>query len=75
MVVMRKFLLSTIGLAALVVTPALSADMPVKYKAPPPAASWTGFYAGADLGLRATTSQWSLSSFGTQLVTPAGLSR
>jgi outer membrane immunogenic protein len=72
MAVMKKFLLSTIGLAALVVTPALSADMPVKYNAPPPAASWTGFYAGADLGLRATSSQWSLSSFGTQVVTPAG---
>jgi outer membrane immunogenic protein len=51
---MRKLLLATTALAALVVTPALAADMaaPV-YKAPPPPApifSWTGFYIGLNGG-------------------------
>src|SRR5437660_3079039 len=58
------------------ISPAIAAEpgMPV-LKALPPAtavASWTGFYAGADIGLRATSSQWSLSSLGQQVVTPAG---
>lgn len=51
---MRKLLVATVALAALVGTPALAADMaaPV-YKAPPPPApifSWTGFYIGGELG-------------------------
>ena len=51
---MRKLLVATAVLAALVGTPAFAADMaaPV-YKAPPPAApmfSWTGFYIGLNGG-------------------------
>jgi outer membrane immunogenic protein len=51
---MRKLLLATTALAALVGTPAFAADMgaPV-YKAPPPPApifSWTGFYVGLNGG-------------------------
>jgi outer membrane immunogenic protein len=51
---MRKLLIATTALAALVGTPALAADMaaPV-YKAPPPLApvySWTGFYIGGNVG-------------------------
>ena len=51
---MRKLLVATAALAALVGTPAFAADMaaPV-YKAPPPAApmfSWTGFYIGLNGG-------------------------
>ena len=51
---MRKLLVATAALAALVGAPAFAADMaaPV-YKAPPPAApmfSWTGFYGGLNGG-------------------------
>jgi outer membrane immunogenic protein len=51
---MRKLLLVSAALAALVGSPALAADMaaPV-YKAPPapaPVWSWTGFYLGVNLG-------------------------
>ena len=57
---MRKLLLATTALAALVVTPALAADMaaPV-YKAPPPPApvwSWTGFYIGVNAGWKGINS-------------------
>lgn len=51
---MKKILIAGAALAALMGTPALAADMPVKapvYKAPPPAVySWTGFYLGVDGG-------------------------
>ncbi|MGB6966673.1 MAG: hypothetical protein WBD90_19720, partial [Xanthobacteraceae bacterium] len=52
--VIRKLLVATAVLAALVGTPAFAADMaaPV-YKAPPPAAPmfrWTGFYIGLNGG-------------------------
>jgi outer membrane immunogenic protein len=57
--VMRKFLLGTAALIALV-SPAISADMraPV-YKAPPPVWSWTGCYAGGHAGgLWAKAEEW-----------------
>jgi outer membrane immunogenic protein len=49
---MKKLLIISAALLALIGTPALSADMALK--APPPAPapvySWTGFYIGADIG-------------------------
>ena len=48
-VVMKGKLLGIAAIAALIGTPALAADMPVK--APPaPASSWTGFYVGGEAG-------------------------
>jgi outer membrane immunogenic protein len=51
---MRKILFSTVALAALA-GQAFAADLPSRkeapvYVAPPPIFSWTGFYAGADIG-------------------------
>jgi outer membrane immunogenic protein len=67
---MRKLLVATAALAALVGTPALAADMaaPV-YKAPPPPApifSWTGFYVGGNAG-----AEWTRSNF-TSFLDPTG---
>jgi outer membrane immunogenic protein len=47
---MKKFLLGSVGLAAMIAGPAMAADMPLK--APPPVAifSWTGCYIGAHVG-------------------------
>jgi outer membrane immunogenic protein len=47
---MKKFLLGSVGLAAMIAGPAVAADMPLK--APPPVAifSWTGCYVGAYVG-------------------------
>ena len=47
---MKKFLLGSVGLAAMIAGPAMAADMPLK--APPPVAifSWTGCYVGAHVG-------------------------
>jgi outer membrane immunogenic protein len=58
--VMRKLLVVSAALAALVGSPALAADMaaPV-YKAPPPPApvwSWTGFYIGVNAGWKGINS-------------------
>ena len=51
---MRKFLFASSAIAALMIAaPASAADMPVKYRPPPPPVpvfSWTGFYVGAHLG-------------------------
>jgi len=51
---MKKQLLSSVALAALMVTAALAADLPRKapaYVPPaPPPFSWTGFYVGASAG-------------------------
>src|SRR5262245_30294826 len=48
---MRKFLLGTVGLAAMLASPAMAADMRV---APPPPPvvyyDWTGAYIGANIG-------------------------
>jgi outer membrane immunogenic protein len=50
---MKKFLLATVGLAALgMAAPASAADLPVKAPPPPPVPifSWTGFYIGGNGG-------------------------
>jgi outer membrane immunogenic protein len=51
--IMKKLLIAGAALAALIVTPALAADMAVKAPPAPVAAtvfSWTGFYIGAEAG-------------------------
>jgi outer membrane immunogenic protein len=46
-----SMLLASAAVAALSLSAAKAADMPVKYRAPPPPVwSWTGFYVGAHLG-------------------------
>jgi outer membrane immunogenic protein len=47
---MKKFLLGSVALAAMIAGPAMAADMPLK--APPPVAiyTWTGCYVGAHVG-------------------------
>jgi outer membrane immunogenic protein len=51
---MKKLLLGSVALAALIAGPAMAADLPVKapvYKAPPSVVySWTGCYVGAHVG-------------------------
>jgi outer membrane immunogenic protein len=49
--VMKKALFGLVAIAALVGTPALAADMPMKAPSTPaPAYSWTGFYIGVNAG-------------------------
>jgi outer membrane immunogenic protein len=47
---MKKFLLGSVALAAMIAGPAMAADMPLK--APPPVAyyDWSGYYIGFSLG-------------------------
>lgn len=46
-------------LFSLVASPSSAADLPVRYKAPPPpVASWTGFYVGGELGGKWETTTW-----------------
>ncbi len=48
---MKKLLIAGAALAALIGTPALAADLPLKTPLPPaPAWSWTGFYLGGNIG-------------------------
>lgn len=50
---MKKLLVASAALAALIAAPALAADMAVKAPPPPPAVAyydWTGFYLGANAG-------------------------
>jgi outer membrane immunogenic protein len=59
---MKKFLLATVGLAALVIAPpASAADMAVKAPPPPPPVpiySWTGFYIGGNGGWGQSNNCW-----------------
>ena len=63
---MRKFLFASSAIAALMIAaPAIAADMPVKYRPPPPPVpvfSWTGFYVGAHLGGAWGTTESTLTS-------------
>ena len=48
---MKKFLLGSVGLAAMLAGPAMAADMPVA--APPPLPlyyNWSGVYGGVNIG-------------------------
>jgi outer membrane immunogenic protein len=49
---MKRILLAGLGLLALAAQPALAADRPLPYKAPPldPPFNWTGCYIGANVG-------------------------
>jgi outer membrane immunogenic protein len=48
---MKKFLLSSVGLAAMLAGPAMAADMPVAAPPPPPVLyDWSGAYVGANIG-------------------------
>ena len=53
---MKKFLLGSVGLAAMIAGPAMAADMPLK--APPPVVvySWTGCYVGGHVGGKSSRS-------------------
>ena len=83
---MKKLMLTTAALIALVAGAAHAADLPAgpAYKAPPPAAvwSWTGFYIGLQGGGGWGTSEDSLTGFQESVgsfvtpvfpVTPAGI--
>jgi outer membrane immunogenic protein len=54
---MKKFLLGSVALAAMIAGPAMAADMPLK--APPPVVyySWTGCYGGGQVGYKGGRSQ------------------
>src|SRR5579862_9072843 len=62
---MKKFLLGTLGLVAMV-APALAADLPMKAPPPPviPMYNWTGFYIGVNGG-------WGQSDNCWNVITPA----
>src|SRR5207342_2227164 len=49
---MKKFLLGSVGLAAMLAGPAMAADMPIKAPPPPPVVyyDWTGAYIGFNAG-------------------------
>src|SRR5688500_18626946 len=59
---MKKLLLGSVALAAMLAGPAMAANMPVKapaYAVPPPVATyWTGFYVGGHLGGSWGTKDW-----------------
>ena len=58
-VAMKKFLLGSVGLVAMLAGPAaMAADMPIKAPPPPPVAyyDWTGAYIGFNAGSTGPTS-------------------
>jgi outer membrane immunogenic protein len=72
---MKKILLTTVGLAALGIVPAVAADLPARAytKAPPivePLPSWAGFYIGANGGGGWSRNCWDLTSVTLAVVTP-----
>jgi outer membrane immunogenic protein len=68
---MNKLFLGSVALAAMIAGPAMAADMPVKYKAPPPVWSWSGCYVGAQIG--ASTGRSSHTYAGLVNGAPTGL--
>jgi outer membrane immunogenic protein len=65
---MKKIVLGTIALAAMLAGPAFAADMPLKapiLKAPPPPViTWSGFYIGATVGGAFNESRYNLDPTG-----------
>src|SRR5882757_5650346 len=66
---MKRLLLATAALSALVVVPAMSADLSVKapvYKAAPPvyAYNWTGCYVGGNVGGLWARKDWTVTGTG-----------
>jgi outer membrane immunogenic protein len=63
---MKKVTRGIIAIGALIGTPVLAADLPVKapvYKAAvAPVWSWTGFYVGGDVGAKGMDDQWTATS-------------
>jgi outer membrane immunogenic protein len=63
---MKRLLLTTVGLVAISVVPALAADLPARTytKAPPvaPVYNWSGFYVGLDGGGASSHNCWNLTS-------------
>lgn len=57
---MKKLIFTGVAVAALLATPAMAADLPVKAPAlvPPAAPSWAGLYVGLGLGGRWGTTTW-----------------
>jgi outer membrane immunogenic protein len=69
---MKKTLLATVALSALVAAPAMAADLAVKaplYKAPPPVYvySWTGCYVGGNVGGLWAHKEWTDRDIGVPL--------
>jgi outer membrane immunogenic protein len=62
---MYKLVVSVGALAALMTTPTLAADMPVKARPVPVATqTWTGFYIGGEIGDRRDRTDWTTTSIG-----------
>jgi outer membrane immunogenic protein len=61
---MKKILFGVVAILALIVTPALAADMPVKAPAPvvSPEYNWSGFYVGASAGWVRSSYNWAYSN-------------
>jgi outer membrane immunogenic protein len=63
---MKKLILGSVALAAMITGPAMAADMPVRapsvYRAPAPAWSWTGFYVGGEVGAKWLNDRWTATS-------------
>src|ERR1700675_3188824 len=66
-VVMKKAFLGVAAIAAMLGTPALAADMPLKAPPPPPAPvwSWTGCYIGINGGGLWAHKDWTSETAGT----------
>jgi outer membrane immunogenic protein len=70
---MNKLTLTGVAMAALISAPAIAADMPVKYKAPPPPVyTWTGCYAGVAGGWLGNHRDYNRAADGTILTSGGG---
>jgi outer membrane immunogenic protein len=69
---MKKFLLGSVALAAMIAGPAMAADMPLK--APPPVVvySWTGCYVGGHVGGKSSNADlhYGANTFGNPAIVP-----
>jgi outer membrane immunogenic protein len=63
---MKKALMGIAAIAALLGTPALAADMPIKAPSlAPPVSDWSGFYLGAELGAVWGSNNWTTTCLTT----------